>query len=98
MNLSYYLNLRDGADIDQFSEEISKCYANDINATINIQSVVESASEVYISLMTVIVIAILVLSVIAFVLYLLVRTMLNNKKRDYGILKALGFTTRQQSG
>ena len=47
--------------------------------------------------MTVIVIAVLVLSaiIIAFVLYLLVRTMLNNKKRDYGILKSLGFTTRQ---
>ncbi len=47
--------------------------------------------------MTVIVIAIIILSaiIIAFVLYLLVRTMLNNKKRDYGILKSLGFTTRQ---
>ncbi|MDE7234167.1 MAG: FtsX-like permease family protein, partial [Ruminiclostridium sp.] len=32
---------------------------------------------------------------IVFVLYLLVRTLLNNKKRDYGILKALGFTTGQ---
>ena len=28
-------------------------------------------------------------------MYLLVRTMLNNKKRDYGILKALGYTTTQ---
>ena len=47
--------------------------------------------------MTIIVIAVLVLSaiIVAFVLYLLVRTMLNNKKRDYGILKALGFTTKQ---
>ena len=47
--------------------------------------------------MTIIVIAILVLSaiIIAFVLYLLVRTLLNNKKRDYGILKSLGFTTKQ---
>ena len=47
--------------------------------------------------MTMIVLVILGLSVviIAFVLYLLVRTMLNNKKRDYGILKSLGFTTRQ---
>ena len=47
--------------------------------------------------MTIIVIAILVLSIIiiVFVLYLLVRTMLNNKKCDYGIMKALGFTTRQ---
>lgn len=67
------------------------------NAFINIQATVESAGEVYISLMTVIVIAILVLSamIIVFVLYLLVRTMLNNKKSDYGILKSLGFTTGQ---
>ena len=32
---------------------------------------------------------------ITFVLYLLVRTIVSNKKRDYGILKALGFTTGQ---
>ena len=44
-----------------------------------------------------IVLAVLVLSVvvITFVLYLLVRTIVSNKKQEYGILKALGFTTRQ---
>ena len=48
-------------------------------------------------MMKMIVAAILVLSMIvtAFVLYLLVRTMLNHKKQEYGILKALGFTTGQ---
>lgn len=96
-NLSFYLNLRGGVDINEFNGEISTRYGSDVNKTINVQSVVDSASKVYVSLMTVIVIAILALSVIviAFVLYLLVRTMLNNKKRDYGILKALGFTTGQ---
>ncbi len=55
------------------------------------------AASVYVALMEIIVIAILVLSVvvITFVLYLLARTLLNNKKQDYGILKALGFTTKQ---
>ena len=45
-------------------------------------------SGVYVSLMTIIVIAILVLSaiIIIFVLYLLVRTMLNNKNQDYGVM------------
>lgn len=49
------------------------------------------------SFMTAIVIGILILSliIITFVLYLLVRTMLSNKQLDYGILKALGFTTGQ---
>ncbi len=68
-----------------------------MNAAINAKSTIDSFAEVYVFLMTVIVIAILVLSaiVVTFVLYLLVRTTLNNKKRDYGILKSLGFTTRQ---
>ena len=48
-------------------------------------------------LMKMIVYAVLVLSVlvITFVLYLLVRTIVGNKKQEYGILKALGFTSRQ---
>lgn len=41
--------------------------------------------------------AVLVLScfLVIFVMYLLVRTLIGGKKRDYGILKAFGFTTRQ---
>lgn len=96
-NASYYLNLADGTDIDAFNEEMRERFAENANAAINIKTTMGSAGRVYISLMTVIVIAVLILStiIIAFVFYLLVRTMLNNKKRDYGILKSLGFTTRQ---
>ncbi len=95
--VSYYINLTDGTDIDVFNKEMNEKLGENANAFINIQTTLEGASKVYISLMTIIVIAILILSaiIIAFVLYLLVRTMLNNKKRDYGTLKALGFTTKQ---
>ncbi|MDE7400457.1 MAG: ABC transporter permease [Clostridia bacterium] len=94
---SYYINLADGTDIDAFNAEMKEKFAGNVNTAINIDTTIEAAATVYVSLMTIIVIAILVLSaiIIAFVLYLLVRTMLNNKKRDYGILKSLGFTTRQ---
>ncbi len=94
---NYYINLSKGTDIDAFNAEIKDLFDGHVNTVINIQTTVESASVVYVSLMTIIVIAMLVLSVIivAFVLFLLVRTMLNNKMRDYGILKSLGFTTRQ---
>ena len=96
-NLSFYINLAEGTDIDSFNDEYSGLFGDGVNAVINIEDTIQGAGGVYVTLMTVIVIAILVMSVIiiAFVLYLLVRTMLNNKKRDYGILKSLGFTTRQ---
>lgn len=96
-NMSYYLNLSEGADIEAFRLEVKEKFGDEVNATINIDATIEGASSVYVSLMTMIVVAVFVLSVIviAFVLYLLVRTMLGNKKQEYGILKALGFTTRQ---
>lgn len=96
-HVTYYINLAEGVDIDAFNEEIKGEFTGNVNTVINVLATIEGAGSVYVSLMTIIVIAILVLSaiIIAFVLYLLVRTMLNNKKRDYGILKSLGFTTKQ---
>ena len=96
-NTNYYLNLTGETDIDAFNQEVKDKFGDQINTVINIFTTIEGAASVYVSLMTVIVAAILVLSavIIAFVLYLLVRVMLNNKQRDYGILKSLGFTTGQ---
>lgn len=96
-DLSYYLNLADGVNSADFQEEAKRRFPGNIHASIDIRAVVDGSASVYVSIMTVIVEAIFVLSiiVIAFVLYLLVRAMLGRKKRDYGILKALGFTTGQ---
>ncbi len=96
-NTSYYLNITDDDQIDSLNEEMKERFGNEINTTINIKSTVDAGGSVYISLTKIIVISVLILSavIIAFVLYLLVRTTLNNKKRDHGIMKALGFTTRQ---
>ena len=97
INVTYYINLAEDTDIDAFNEEMNGHFVGNVNAVINVRTTVEGAGSVYVSLMTIIVIAILALSVIiiAFVLYLLVRTMINNKMHDYGILKSLGFTTKQ---
>ncbi len=94
---NYFAVLTDGTDIDKFNEEIAELFPNEVNSTVNFAAFMEGASRVYISLVDIIVKATLVLSavIVVFVIYLLVRTMLNSKKRDYGILKALGFTTRQ---
>lgn len=96
-NVSYYLNISEQTDIDAFHADIKRAFAQDVNAAINIQDVLKSSASVYTSLMTVIVAAILLISVvvIAFVLFFLVRIMLGNKKREYGILKACGFTSGQ---
>lgn len=93
----YYMNIRDDVDIDTFDKEVKDKYGDKILATDNMQRVIDNDLSVYTSLVAVIVVAVIVLSalIVLFVLYLLVRMMLNNKKRDYGILKALGYTTGQ---
>ena len=96
-NLSFYLNVREGVDLEAFHGKMKERFAGNVNATIDVRAIIEGTASVYVPLLTVIVCAILLLSVviIVFVFYLLVRTMLNRKKHDYGILKALGFTTGQ---
>ncbi len=92
-----YINLKEGTDIDEFDNEICERFGDKIIGTDKIQRYINEFFSVYTSLVTAIVVVILVLSVliILFVLYLLVRMLLGNKKRDYGILKALGYTTKQ---
>ncbi len=96
-NVSYYINVAEGQDVDEFNARISEALGPEANICINIRSVLNASVKVYVSLMKIIVAAVLVLgvAVVAFVLYLLVRGMLNTKKRDYGILKAVGFTSGQ---
>lgn len=96
-NASYYIDLTEDTDIDDFNSEVSGRFGNDVNTALNIREILEGAGGVYVALATAIVAAILLVSgiVVVFVMYLLVRTVLNGKKRDYGILKALGYTTGQ---
>ena len=96
-DISYYINLVDGADVDAFNSDMKDKLGNNVNMAINVDETVTAGVSVYVQLMTIIVIGVLVLSggVVAFVLYLLVRTRLNSKKQDYGIMKSFGFTTRQ---
>ena len=96
-DLSYYMNLSKDAKADDFNQEIIRRLGETVNKAQNMSKVIYGLSAVYISLMKVIVAAVLFLSItiIAFVMYLLVRAMLASKKKEYGILKSLGFTTPQ---
>lgn len=96
-NVSYYYNAKAGTDIDALNAEIKELIGADVNFIINSYAAILGTGKIYVALMTMIVIAVIILSliIITFVLYLLVKTLLGSKKREYGILKAIGFTSRQ---
>ena len=96
-NVSYYIDLMDGTDIDAFNSEFQERFGGEMNAALNIHSILEGTSSVYVLLVTLIVGVVLLLGgvIVAFVLYLLAGSLVNSKKREYGILKSVGFTTGQ---
>ena len=95
--LSYFINLTESTDTEDFNKEVSRRMGSKVIQTRNISEIIYGISAVYVSLLTVIVAAVLLISLLitVFVMYLLVRAMLSSKKREYGILKSLGFTTAQ---
>lgn len=94
---NYYLDIKNSDDIDTVLDDITAEFGSRVYTVLNQKSVLDASIKVYVSLIKVIVAAVIVLTVliIAFVLYLLVKTLLNNKYQDYGIMKSLGFTSRQ---
>lgn len=76
-------------------DDVVEIYGSHILTTMNFYSVVEGGLEMFKLIATFMMLAMIVISsiVILLVLYLLIKTLLHNKKNEYGILKALGYTS-----
>ena len=92
-NISYYIDLKDGEDVEAFNKKIGeKC---NILSAVDYRKSIETLSVSYIRLLTLATVVVVVLSFIiaGFILYILISVFLSNKKREHGILKSLGFVT-----
>lgn len=90
----YYVDLKEGTDIDKFNTEISeKC---PLISCSNYEKSIEAASESYIDILIFATAVVVILSFIiaAFILYILISVLLANKHREHGILKSLGFVSK----
>ncbi len=91
-SVCYYIYVNDDASVDDVLDD----YMNMFSCTgINYMKTISAFTEVYRNLILMIFIGIFVISilVIAFVLFLLVRSLIEKKQREFGILKALGYKT-----
>lgn len=92
--LNIYL---EGIDNASFIKSIKAKYGDKIEEIVDIDENLESQTGVYASAVfavTVVILATTILVVIM-ILYLVIKTMILKRKRDYGIMKAIGFTTFQ---
>ncbi|MEE3467194.1 MAG: ABC transporter permease [Eubacterium sp.] len=85
-------------DTDKTNDVIDACtdkFGDHIIATANMQEVMEGLMTTFKSITTVMLTTMCAIAgfVILLVLFLMVRTLIYNKRKDYGIYKALGFTS-----
>lgn len=94
---SYYIDLKDNVDIDEFNKSMLEKMPNTIISYINQEKYLQSMATMYSSILKIlaVVISILSMMIIVFVLYILIYILLKNTKREHGILKSIGYTSNE---
>lgn len=91
------LYLRNTSDGDRMLEMIKRDYGDDIALITNVHKATVASMTTYRSIvsMLVVIIAVITLAMLILTLFLVIKTSLLRKKKDFGIQKAIGFTTKQ---
>ncbi len=94
LNPMYYFdsNIKASKIIDKYNEK----YGDKVLITLDFEELVEGQMDTFINVanLMVAVISIITGSIILLVLYLLMKTLIYNRRYEYGILKALGYRSR----
>lgn len=94
---SMNLYMEEHADIDAFVEKLNNSYDDYTVNVSNAYKETESMRMMYASLITVVALALFVITVliILLILYVILHSMITGLKTDFGIYKAMGFTSGQ---
>lgn len=94
----YSLNLyTDGTDADSFVDRLNSEYSDYTVNVSNAAKETKAMQAMYSSLITIVAILLFIITVliVLLILYVIMRSMTSSLKTDFGIYKAMGFTSRQ---
>lgn len=94
---TYNLYFADEADISAFVQKLENDYDEFTANVSNAAKEAESMQIMYSSLITIVAIVLFIITVliVVLILYVILRSMLTSMKTDFGIYKAMGFTSTQ---
>jgi putative ABC transport system permease protein len=102
MNPEYKFNniniyLKKGSDVDSFNTQLADKYGSKLAGTVNMDKLADSQLGVYTSIVAIFAYFILLVTafMVALILYLVIKALIIRRKKDFGIQKALGYTTLQ---
>lgn len=92
-----YVYLDDEEKSEEFINQIKIKYNDDITSTMNYVKSLDSAMNMYVSLISVvcIVIIIVTLLLIYLILYIVISSIITRRKQELGILKAIGYKNKE---
>lgn len=87
----------DGISNKDFIKNLQEQYGGDIIETLNIDENIESQTGIYIAAVFAVMLMVLTITVlvVVMILYLVIKTMIIKRKREFGVMKAIGYSTIQ---
>lgn len=92
-----YVYLENEDKAEEFINKVKDKYNNDIISTMNYAESMDSAMNMYVSLISIICIVIIVVTLllIYLILYILISSIITKRKQELGIFKAIGYENKQ---
>lgn len=92
-----YIYLENEDNAEEFINQIKNKYNDDIISTMNYAKSMESATTMYVSLISIICIIIIVITLllIYLILYIVISSIIMKRKQELGIFKAIGYGNKQ---
>ncbi|MGE7949476.1 ABC transporter permease [Lysinibacillus sp. NPDC093688] len=87
----------DGLSNQHFIEDVQEQYGDYIVETLNIDKIIESQTGMYTAAVFAVMIMVLTITVlvVVMILYLIIKTMIIKRKKEFGVMKAIGYSTIQ---
>lgn len=92
-----YIYLNNEHKADKFINKVKNKYGNEIISTMNYAESMESATTMYISLISIVCIVIIAITLllIYLILYIVISGVIMKRKRELGVLKAIGYENKE---
>ncbi len=94
---SLYVYLKSGADADDFIEKAETVCGEGIVSAVNAAKKQSEVQSMYTAIVNVVIVAVFAVTIliVLLILYVIIRSMITQRRQEYGIFKAIGYSGRQ---
>lgn len=94
---SLYVYVKDGVNVEGFMEELEAAHGRQMLQMVNNVKMMKTTSDMYSGIVKIAVTAVLALTtlIIFLILYVIIKSMMVKNRQEFGIYKAMGYSSRQ---